>query len=567
MDISECISAGPSWCDVVILVQGEKFHSCKGTLAADAPQREIRLEGFTETGFKPVWDYIHGTRLEVEGEEGALAALRDAHFLGIKRLCDKMSKIVKALLGTDNAFRILSVADHCERKDLREAAIGVISVRFSQVIQTREFLSISFETLASFLARDELEISSEEEVYEATRRWLDVEESRRRHLPDLLEKIRLPVLPNAYLKTVVLKDPVVRRDSKCLDIALDAIDNHIPELRGSVPKEKTRPRGTLQKSFGTPRFPNGPPVEEISNDGEVPKAPKIPEVEKIEIYCLGERNKERKIYRIDTRDWDMSEVADYPHDEDGQFYRSFAAIERKLFVTGCGETKTFHVERSEWEDGPEPPEFVSWSGSAVDGGSLFVCGGRDVDGKNQRWVTSLDVESGKWVWLSDMRWARNGAGACWHDGCLYVIGGFTSGSRKCERLDLRTSRWEELAELPREGGNPALAFRAGELVVAGGDGGEGTEVYGYDGRKNEWREMKGMMERRHRHGLVSLDGKLCAVGGFGNSSVEVFDGGKWEIVKKYGLRELKVCCKPHKNINSLKLDLLKEWNELSIDQL
>ncbi|CAG0878990.1 unnamed protein product [Darwinula stevensoni] len=522
-DISESFKTGPSWCDAVILIGDSKFYSCKGILASISPyfrklfsadcgdvcQREIKLEGFSKIGFKAIWDYIHGTRVEVEGEEGALATFRDAHFLGIKRLCEKVSIAIKAFLEPENAIRILKIVEKSEYRELREAAVALISRRFNEVVCTQDFLSVSFETLASFLDRDELQVSSEKELYESTRKWLDHDSSRKRHLPDLLDKIRLPLLPYEYLRTVLLNDQVISGDPRSLSAITDAIDYHIPERRHGVDKAKTLPRKVISDT----------------------------------IWCMDNSN----IFRISPDNWNLDEVTHNPLKE---VSCSIAGMDNKLYVTGKGEMKIFDVEKEEWKEGPKPFEFVGWAATAVSPGSIFVCGGRNQKNEHLKSVFRLEVETREWVRLSDMRFDRRLAGACYYDSCLHVIGGIHH-SKKHERLDLRTSRWEELAKLPQNRWNHAVSPQGDDLVLSGGNdlrikgmgSGNKTEVFVYDRRRNSWREGPSMLEGRERHGLVYWNRNLYAVGGVRNSSVEVFNETKWEIVKTYDCINLQSACR------------------------
>ncbi|CAG0902781.1 unnamed protein product [Darwinula stevensoni] len=407
-DISASFKTGPSWCDVIILVQGTKFYSCKGILASVSPyfrqlfttdfkdvsEREIRLEGSSKVGFNSVWDYIHGTQVAVEGEEEAIATLLDAHFLGMKRFCKRISTTMKTFMDSENAFRILKIAEEYGYQDLREAAVEFISGSFSKVVGTSEFISISFETLSSFLNRDDLGVSSEKEVYDAARKWLHHDSSRKRHLPDLLDKIRLPLLPYEYLKSVLLKDPIMYGDARCLGAITDARDYHVPELRHTVPKEKTRHRTTLDSIWS------------MNFDG--------------------------KIYRMNPHNWELDEITDYPL----SVYYAFAGIDRKMYVTEEGHMKMFDLEKREWKEGPKPPEYLKCAATAVSSGSIFICGGSNQKNKVQKSVFRF---SGEWIRLSDMKYERSSLGACYEDSCLHVIGGMPN-SDKHERLDLRTSR-------------------------------------------------------------------------------------------------------------------------------
>ncbi|CAG0878989.1 unnamed protein product [Darwinula stevensoni] len=401
---------------VIVASVSPYFRQMFSTDFRDVSQREIRLEGFTNIGFEPIWDYIYGTRIEVEGEEGALATFRDPHFLGMKRLCQRISATIKAFLDSENAFRVLQIAEQYDYQDLREAAVAQISLRFHEVVQSRDSMSISFETLSSFLGRNDLVVSSEKEVYEATRKWLDHDSSRKRHLPDLLEKIRLPLLPYEYLMSVLLKDAVISGDPRCNKAITDARDFHIPELRHTVPKEKTRSRATPDS-----------------------------------IWCM---NGNGIIYRIRPNNWDLDGITRNPLN----VHHAFAGIDRKLYVTGKSEMKIFDTEKNEWMEGPKPPEYFRCPATAVSPGSIFICGGHNENNENERSAFRYDVGSREWVRLVDMKYHRRLAGACYHDSCLHVIGG-NPNSNKHEHLDLRTSRWEELAQFPKQWWYHALSPR------------------------------------------------------------------------------------------------------------
>lgn len=542
-DIVARFGADPGWWDVVVLVEGEKFHSYKGILVAVSPyfrqlftndfrdEKEIRLEGFTKIGFRPVWDYIHGTRLEVEGEEGALAALQDASFLGLRRLSAKLSGVVEAMLSAENAFRVLAVAEQCKCDRLREAAVGHVSVRFHEAAHTEAFLGVSFRTLTSFLGRNELGVASEKEVYEAARKWVERDGNRLRHLPDILEMIRLPLLPQDYLKTVVLADPAIRADPRCLDAVVRAMVGGAPEVGEPVAVEtKEGQSEEVQESVDLPSYSDAA----------------------MEFWCVGEKSKQKQIYRIHPNDnWSLESVSFYPFPGDESFCRALAAVGRKLYVVGRGVTKTFDLDERKWETGPRPSKYLKWPASAASPGSVYVCGGRDQANAYQRFASRLDVETGQWMRLSEMRFPRNGAGATYADSCLHVVGGSVGAinhvfrtSRKYERLDLRTSKWEELAELPHGRESPGVACDSGDLLLSGGWDGKSTkDVFVYDARQNAWLRRRSMAKGRYRHGLLDWDGRLHALGGKSRATVEVLGGSdESNVIMRYELPTLERPC-------------------------
>ena len=214
-----------------------------------------------------------------------------------------------------------------------------------------------------------------------------------------------------------------------------------------------------------------------------------------------------------------------------------------LSQAGRGEMKIFDMNKGNWQDGPKPPKSVYWAATATSRRQIFICSGRGEDDEEQRSACLFEVESGRWVPLPQMVYARNEAGALYLDSCLHVVGGWESNATRHERLDLRTSKWEVLAELPGYRGAPALACHESKVVVSGGsDVMAQRTVYEYDDRGNSWRELPSMVERRYRHGLIPLKDKLYAVGGKGTCSVEAFDGSSWEVVKRFDLSTCERAC-------------------------
>ena len=74
-----------------------------------------------------------------------------------------------------------------------------------------------------------LSVGSEERVFEAAISWVQHQpESRRQHLPILLEHVRLPLLSKDYLiETVQEIDLMKQSDQKCKDFLLEALNYHL----------------------------------------------------------------------------------------------------------------------------------------------------------------------------------------------------------------------------------------------------------------------------------------------------------------------------------------------------
>lgn len=99
------------------------------------------------------------------------------------------------------------MVDSCEK---------FIQQYFHEVSLSEEFISLPLKELLDLIRRDELYVSSEEQVFEAVIRWVKKDpEIRKEHLPILLSKIRLPLLSPQYITDKVAKEELIRTSHEC----------------------------------------------------------------------------------------------------------------------------------------------------------------------------------------------------------------------------------------------------------------------------------------------------------------------------------------------------------------
>lgn len=96
------------------------------------------------------------------------------------------------------------ICKNCERilfVELATKTNDYITNHFEEVVtQSPDFRHLSLASLKKLLSRDELNVSSEEKVFEAVVAWMEANPSQRRqHIVDLLTCIRLGMLSNHYV--------------------------------------------------------------------------------------------------------------------------------------------------------------------------------------------------------------------------------------------------------------------------------------------------------------------------------------------------------------------------------
>ena len=107
---------------------------------------------------------------------------------------------------------------------------------FSKVSLSDEYLSLNFDDLIDIIRKDELNVPTEENIFEAAMRWVKFyEEKRCPMLPQILAKVRLPLLSPQYLADRVATEELIRTSHQCRDLLDEAKDFHLmPERRGLV---------------------------------------------------------------------------------------------------------------------------------------------------------------------------------------------------------------------------------------------------------------------------------------------------------------------------------------------
>lgn len=112
------------------------------------------------------------------------------------------------------------LADHAER---------FLRLNFDQVCQNEEVLELEAHQLGRLLASDDLNVSREETILDVVLRWvrhgtlLD-EELRSRHLPELLRKVRLPLISADYLAETLKRNTALLADAECLEMWNQAME-------------------------------------------------------------------------------------------------------------------------------------------------------------------------------------------------------------------------------------------------------------------------------------------------------------------------------------------------------
>lgn len=104
------------------------------------------------------------------------------------------SRFLVKNLSLQNCFGMYSLAQAHKSRSLRHAALHLLTVNFERTSEEEQFLQLDLSTLTALLASNHLAAASELKVYQAVRRWVQVQPSERRPLlGELMTHVRLPL--------------------------------------------------------------------------------------------------------------------------------------------------------------------------------------------------------------------------------------------------------------------------------------------------------------------------------------------------------------------------------------
>lgn len=440
-----------------------------------------------------------------------------ASFLQLTQVRDACANFMIAKCSPHNVLGIRHFADSLGCPDLVMQAEKYIHHFFSRVSQSEEFLNLNFDSLIDLLRRDELNVPTEETIFEACMRWIKYDEdTRNKLLPEVLAEVRLPLLSPQFLADRVATEELIRTSLQCRDLLDQAKDFHLmPERRALVQSFRTRPRCC---DFV---------IGQIYAVGGLTKT--------------GESVSTVEIYDPTSKQWRMGEAMSMLRSRVG-----VAVLHGKLYAFGgfngterLATVEVYDPKTQKWTQGKTMKCKRSAVGVASLDDCVYVCGGYDG-------ITSLSTverycpKNDTWTTVAPMMKYRSAGGVAALKGFVYALGGHDGLSifDSVERYDPISNTWTKVKSMLNRRCRLGVATLNGKLYACGGYDGNSflRSVEVYDPNKDTWRTVAPMNVKRSRVALAANMGKLWAIGGYDGesnlSTVEVYDptSDSWSFV-------------------------------------
>ncbi|XP_063430646.1 kelch-like protein 18 [Mytilus trossulus] len=495
-------------CDVTLKVGDRKFTAHRIVLAATIPyfhamfthdmveskQDEITMQGIDPNALEALVNFAYNgkVQIDVDNVQILLVAASFLHLQAVKEAC---CDFLKRRLKPYNVLGVRTFGDQYMCTSLVEATNKYLQKHFKEIMKSEEFFNLSLTDVLEIITRDELNIDSEEQVFEAVINWVKQNtEERCKALPELMVKVRLPLLTPHYLSDRVATEELIKNSLQCRDLLDEAKDYHLmPERRTLLQTFKTRPR--------------------CCSD--------IPGI----IYAVG---------GLTSSGYSMNLVECYdPIVNRWTVVEPMTTIRSRVAVSvhiGClyaiggydGEDRLNTVEvykpsNKTWKTVCKMHCKRSAHGATSLGKHVYACGGYD-GVSSLRTVEIYDPDADSWTMVASMLKHRSAAGVACLDGEIFACGGHDGLSifDSVECYNPSTNTWRYIPNMLTKRCRLGVATLNGKLYVAGGYDGSIflNSVECYDPLKNEWAYVKPLQIRRSRVAMVASYGKLFAIGGY-----------------------------------------------------
>ncbi|XP_042366101.1 kelch-like protein 40b [Plectropomus leopardus] len=499
----------------------------------ESKKREIVLEDVEPGVMGLVLKYLYTSKINVT-EQNVQDIFAVANVYQIPSIFTVCVSFLQKRLSLSNCLAIFRLGLMLDCPRLAVSARNYACERFQLITRDEEFLQLLPSELAAILANDNLNVETEEAVFEALMNWVSYDsQNREKDLPGLLDCIRLRLVKEDYLKEKVEKHKLIAFNPELqekLQLVRDALVGKMPEVKKSKSKKED---GGAEK--------NG---ENEDNEEEEGLLPGI--LNDNLRFGMFVRNLILMVNEVGAVAYDPNGNDCFAASLSTQVPKNHVSLvtrENQIFVAGglfydeqnkedplCSYFLQYDPVTADWLGMPPLPSPRFLFGLAEAENSIFVLGGRELK-EQERTLDSVlvyDRQSFKWGESEPLPYPVYGHATVSHSDVVYVIGGKgdeKSCLKKMCAYDAKRFEWKELAPMKVARSLFGATVHKDKIYVAAGvtDSGLTDSMEVYDIATNKWTDFVAFPQERSSLNLVSLAGQLYAVGGFAMMPLEDSD--------------------------------------------
>ncbi|XP_047237201.1 kelch-like protein 22 isoform X2 [Girardinichthys multiradiatus] len=525
--------------DVVLLVEGRSIQAHRVLLAAscdyfrgmfagglrEMQQDEIPIQGVSYTAMKKILDYIYTSEIELD-LENVQEILIAATLFQLENVISFCCDFLFSWLDESNILEVLHLADVYGLEHLKAKVHSYILRNIQTLSRTDVYRQLPEEDVFMVLSSDELQVASENEVYEAALHYHYSPEEVETDQVDLQDNFRmLDAVRFSLIEKEVLQRLHSRLDSCPLKDSISAaLRYHEHELWQPVLQSHlTQPRSIFHCILGF---------------GGMFSSSSFVDAEHM-----------FQVYHPSWSEWRTLQAAHAPRMSN----QGIAVLNNFVYLIGGDKNNSgFRAESRCWRYDPRHNSWCSIQPLqkqhadhcvCVVGGHIYAIGGRDYRSELDS-VERYDPSTNKWEFVAPMRkevYAHAGAVV---DGRIYITCGRRGMAylRETYCFDPAPNHWTACAEGPLERAWHGMAAVNGRAYVIGGSNDDSgyrrdvLQVACFDPTANSWSLLTPLPSGHGEPGIAVLDSRIYVLCGRSHDKgnrmkyVHVYntDTGEWE---------------------------------------
>lgn len=207
----------------------------------ESKKREIVLEDVEPGVMGLILKYLYTSKINVT-EQNVQDIFAVANVYQIPSIFTVCVSFLQKRLSLSNCLAIFRLGLMLDCPRLAVSARNYACERFQLISRDEDFLQLFSSELAAILTNDNLNVETEEVVFEALMNWVSRDaENREKELPGLLDCVRLRLVTDDYLKEKVEKHKLISGNSELrqkIQMVKDARAGIMPDVKKGKTKEE-----------------------------------------------------------------------------------------------------------------------------------------------------------------------------------------------------------------------------------------------------------------------------------------------------------------------------------------
>ncbi|KAL6044910.1 Kelch-like protein 18 [Balamuthia mandrillaris] len=202
---------------MVLCLWSETFRSMLGGVWQESTLEELPVSVDPEDyeTFKHMIAYMYTGEMDFVNGTNILSVVALSSYYDIDSLKEACGSILAEIVGPRNIVLFLEVVDQFKVDTLKAACAEYLATQFGELLDDDRLLEMSLPMWAEIMQTDEIQIRSEQQLYEGVIRyanqWLKEDPQLRDGvLSTLLPLVRFPVMPPQYLNQMVEADETLQ---------------------------------------------------------------------------------------------------------------------------------------------------------------------------------------------------------------------------------------------------------------------------------------------------------------------------------------------------------------------